>query len=50
MAVPCMQVPYIDRTVAFWSSDALEVIKGPKVLRDKTGIKKAENGIDDTLP
>ena len=45
VAVPSMQVFYIDRTVNPETTDARRVIKVPKPLRDKKGIMKAANGI-----
>ena len=50
VAVPSMQVLYSDRTVSPWNPDARRVINVPKPLRDKKGIKEAENDIDGALP
>ena len=45
VAVPSMQVFYIDRTVSPETTDARRVIDVPKPLRDKKGIMKAANDI-----
>lgn len=45
VAVPCVQVPHIDRTVNLQNPDARAVIKVPKPLRNKKGIREAENGV-----
>lgn len=50
VAVPSTQVFYIDRTVSPETTDARRVIKVPKRLRDKKGIKEAENGLGDIRP
>ncbi len=50
IAVPSMQMPYIDRTVSRSTNDARKVIKGPKPLRDKKGLMKAANDIGDVSP
>lgn len=50
VAVPSTQVFYIDRTVSPETTDARRVIKVPKLLRYKKGIKEAENGLGGIRP